>query len=96
MKKFEQECVILNSFLNQGELSDQCSFIGLKYSDLDPQCLFNTKHLFPEMLSPKHHGQVSFDKKGYQDAVIVSFTAKPPTITTAIHTGEQIYYPFFK
>ena len=62
MKKFEQQCVLLNLFLNQGELSDKCSFIGLNCADLDPQCLSNTK--------PKHHGQVSIDKKGYQDAVI--------------------------
>ena len=82
--------------MNQGEISNQCSFIDLNYAYIDPQCLSNTKHLFPEILSPKHHGQVSFDKKGYQDAVIVSFTATSTTINTAIHTGEQIYYPFVK
>ena len=71
MKKFEQECVILNSFLNQGELSDQCSFIGLNDAEFYSQCLSNAKHLFSETLSPKNHGQVSFDKKGDQDAVLV-------------------------
>ena len=41
------------------------------------------------MLSPKNHGQVIFDKKGYHDAVLVSFTETPPNITTTIHTREQ-------
>ena len=45
------------------------------------------------ILLPKHHGQVSLDKKGYQGAFLVSFTATPPSITTAIHTGEQISSP---
>ena len=58
------------------------------------QSLSNVKRLLYETSSPKKHGQVSFDKKGYQDAVLFSFTATPPTITTVIHTGEQISSPF--
>ena len=44
-------------------------------------------------MKPKKHGQVGFDKKCYQDAVLVSFTATPPDITTVTHTGERIYSP---
>ena len=57
MKKFEQECVLLNEFLYQGELSDQCSFIGMNDADFNAQCLSNAKILFSETLSPKKHGQ---------------------------------------
>ena len=32
-------------------------------------------------------------KNGYQDAVLVSFTATPPDITTANHTGKEIFSP---
>ena len=38
------------------------------------------------MVPPKKHGKVSFYKKGYHNAVIVSFTETPPNITTNIHT----------
>ena len=79
--------------MNQGKNSYHCSFIGLNGADFNSHCLSNSKRLFPETLSPKKHGQVSFDKKGYQDAVLVLFTAKPSVITTANHTGEQISSP---
>ena len=59
-------------------------------ADFNSQFLSNAKSLFFETLSPKNHGQVSFDKKGDQDAVLVQFTATPPDITTAYHTGKQI------
>ena len=75
--------------MNQGELAAHCPFIGLKCADFNSQCLSNAKYLFSETLSPKNHGQVSFDKKGYHDAVLVSFTATPPNITTTIHTREK-------
>ena len=48
------------------------------------------KMFISENLSPKEHGQVSFEKKGYQDEVLVSFTVTPPAITTAYQTGEHI------
>ena len=60
-------------------------------SDLNSQCLSNSKCYFSETLSPKHHGQVSFDKKGYQDSVLASFTTTPHAITTANNAREQIY-----
>ena len=45
--------------------------------------------LFSETL-PKSHVQVSLYKKGYQDEIIVSFTATPPEITPDTHIGEKI------
>ena len=62
-------------------------------TDFNSECLSNAKRLFYETLSPKNHGQVIFDKKGYQNAVLVSFTATLPAISTATHTGEQICSP---
>ena len=44
---------------------------------------------FSERVSPKLFGQHFMDKKWYQDALLVSFTANPPIITTANHTGEK-------
>ena len=44
---------------------------------------------FPETLSPKNHGQVSFDKRGYLDAVLVSFTATPPEINTPTFSSKR-------
>ena len=58
--------------------------------DFNSQCLFNAKNLFSETLSPKKYGQISFDKKGYQYAVLVSFNKTPPDFSTATKTGEQI------
>ena len=29
MKQFEQQCVLLAAFLDQGELASYCSFIGM-------------------------------------------------------------------
>ena len=37
-----------------------------------------------------NHGQVSSDKKNYQDTFLLSFTETPPAITTATHTGGLI------
>ena len=34
-----------------------------------------------------------FWQKGYQDSILVSFTATPPSITAATHNGEQIFSP---
>ena len=93
MKEFEQQCVLLNAFLKQGELSDHCSYIGLNDADFSSLCLSNAKHLFSEILSPKKHGQVRSGKTFSQDAVPVSSTATPPNITLYIYTGEQIYSP---
>ena len=47
------------------------------------------KTFFSKTVLPKNHGQVFMDRKGYQDALIVSFTANTPAITTATHTGEE-------
>ena len=90
MKEFEQQCVLINALLNQGELAPHCSFIGLNGADFNSWCLSNAKHIFYELSSTKNHGQLSFYKEGYQDAVLVSFTATTPNSTTSIHTGEQI------
>ena len=86
-KSFEQQCVLLHALLNRGELSFRCSFICLSDANFNSRCLSNAKSLFSETLSPKQHGQVSFDKKGYQDAVLVSLNETPPD------TGEQISPP---
>ena len=51
---------------------------------------------FYETVSPKNHGQVCMDRKFYQDALLVSFTANPPSITTANHTDEKISFPLSK
>ena len=47
------------------------------------------KRLFTETVSTKKHGQLSLEKKVYQEALVVSFTAPPPAITTSTQTGEQ-------
>ena len=47
-ESFEQQCVILNEFLNQGEISAQCSFIFLNDLDFNSQCLSNAKRLFSD------------------------------------------------
>ena len=88
-KCFEQQCVLLNLFLNQGELAVHCSFIGINHAYFNSQFLFNAKQIFSETLSPKKRGQASFDKKGYQDTVLVSFTTTLPNITTDINTMEK-------
>ena len=78
--------------MNHCELASHCSFIGLKDEDFNSHCLSNGESLFYEMLSPKNHGQVSFDKKIYQNAVLFSCTESPLTIITANHTGEKYIY----
>ena len=74
MKKLEQQCVLINVLLNQGELAAHFSFIGMNDEDFNSQCLFNAKCLFYETSSPKKHGQVIFDIFFNQDAVLVLFT----------------------
>ena len=71
MKSFKQQCIILNALLNQCELSSKCSFIELNDADFNFNCLSNIERLFSETLSPKKYSQVSYGKKGYQDAVLV-------------------------
>ena len=66
-------------------------FIGMNDAYFNSQCLSCEKRVFSETLSPKDHGQVSFDKNVYKYAVLVSFTATPPAITTATKNGLQIY-----
>ena len=51
----------------------------------------NTKRLFFETVSPKKHGKVYLNRKGYQDALFVSFTATPYNITTYMYTGVNLY-----
>ena len=92
-KSFETQCVIIHALLNQGALASHCSFIGMNHAGFDSHCLSNMERVYSEILSPKHHSQVSFDKTCYQDAVLVSFAATPPVITTGTHTGEQISSP---
>ena len=79
--------------MNQGELSAHCSFIGMNDAYFNSHYLPNTKHLFSETVSPKNPCQVSFDKKGDQNEVLVSFTATPLNINTDIYTVEQISSP---
>ena len=85
---FEQQCVLLYSLLNQGEISSDCSFISMNNAYFNSHFIPNSKLLFSETSSPKNNGQVSFDKKGYQYAVLVSFTATPHVIITDTHTGK--------
>ena len=49
---------------------------------------------FMKILSPKKHGQLSFDNKCYQDTFLVSFTVTSANTNTAIHNEEQISSPF--
>ena len=37
--KFEQQCVLLNSLLNQGELAYHCSYIGLNDVEINSSYL---------------------------------------------------------
>ena len=59
--------------------------------------VYQTQTFLSETVSPKTHGQGCLDIKYYQDALLFSFTATKPTITTDINTAtnieEQIYYP---
>ena len=77
--------------MNQGEISSRCAFISLNNAYFNSQCLSNVKRLFSARLSQKKHDQLRFDRKFYQDEVLVSFTATLPNITTDIRTGKQIY-----
>ena len=90
---FEQQCVILHALLNQGKLDHCCSFVGLNDVYFNSQCLSYAKCLFSETVPEKNQFQVSLDKKGYQYAVLVSFTPTPSSITTANQTGGQISSP---
>ena len=76
--------------MNQGELAFCCSFLALDDTYFNSKCLSDGKTLLSETLSSKRHGQVSFDKRWYQDEILVSFTAKYRKITIAINTGKQI------
>ena len=79
--------------MNHREVSAHFSFIGLDDKYFNLQCISNGKCLFSETLSPKNIGQVSFDKRIFQDPVLVLFSAKPPVITTYSNTGGKILYP---
>ena len=89
---------MLHEYLNQGEISDRCSLFGLKYNRFNFCSLYNEKCLFSETVSLKNHGQVCLDKKAYQGAILVSFTAIPSAITTAIHAGEKylLYHQIYR
>ena len=62
-------------------------------SGFNSRLISNAKRLFSETVSPKTHVQIFLDKKCYHRALIFSFTATPPYITTATHIWEQIYSP---
>ena len=79
--------------MNQGGISVHYLFISLDDEDANLHCISNAKHLLSETVSPKNHGQVSLDKKGYQDALIFFSTANLPAITTYTRKGGQIYSP---
>ena len=49
-----------------------------------------------ESLSSKKHVQISFDKIGYYDSLLVLFATTPPSIYIDAHTGEDISYPLIK
>ena len=53
INSFEQQDLLPNAFLNQGELDDHCQFIGMNGAYFNSQCLSNAKRFFSEMLSPK-------------------------------------------
>ena len=93
IKSFEQTCILPNYFLNQGELAAHCSFIGTKDADFNLQCIPNAKRLFSETVSPKKHGQVSLDKKGWP--VCTSCFLKYDFnchYHTYAHRGTNIFY----
>ena len=52
--------------------------------------MYPTQNVYFLKKHNKKKGQVCLDRKVYQDALIVSFTATPPAITTSTNTGEQI------
>ena len=93
MKSFKQYCLIIHELLNQGEIAAHCSFIGTNNADFNLHSLSNPRRLFSETISPKNHCQVSYDKIGYQDSALVSFTEILPEITTDNNTREWIYSP---
>ena len=88
MKSFEQQCVLIHEFLNQGDIAALFSFIGINDAYFNAQCLSNAQRLFSEILSPKKRWSM-FWQRGYQDSVLVSFIATPPAMTTATHSGEK-------
>ena len=45
---------------------------------------------FFETVSPKNHGQVCMDRKGYQGKLLVLFTENIPTINTSTEKYEKI------
>ena len=49
--------------MHLGELYAHCLFIGLNDEGFNSLFIPNKKCLFSETVSPKNHGQVSFDKK---------------------------------
>ena len=49
--------------MHLGELYAHCLFIGMNDEGFNSLFISNTKCLFSETVSPKNHGQVSFDKK---------------------------------
>ena len=46
IKSFWQQCVLIHTFLNQGEFNPHCSIIGPKDADFNPQCISIEKRLF--------------------------------------------------
>ena len=82
--------------MRRGEIADHCSLIGLKDADFNSQFISNAKRLFSETLSPKNHGQVCLDRKGYQYELLVSFTLTTSAISAATHTDEQLSYMYSK
>ena len=87
----KQHCVIIYSFLNQDELATHCLLIGIKDADFNLQCISNAERLFSEMSSPKKHGQLCLYRNFYYDALLVSFTATTPVMTTDMNAGKKIY-----
>ena len=52
--------------------------------------MYPTQNVYFLKKHNKKKGQVCLDRKVYQDALIVSFTATPPEITPDTHIGEKI------
>ena len=90
-KAFEQKCVLLHAFLNQGDISYHCSFIGINDADFNSQCLSNAKRLYSETLSPKKHGQLSFDKKFIRMQAWFHLLQHLLTLPQLFTLGKQIF-----
>ena len=76
-----------------GQVNRERERVILKYSVFCSQCISNAQILFSEKLSSKKRGQISSDKRGYQEALLASLATNSPEISKSSHTCEKnIFY----